>query len=161
MLEDFQQELLEPYHHALSYIGVDFEREDVQEALEFCYNGFEAALQSVIEYWLWLKQRNQTIEYPIACLINALNQQWKPSNWEEEWLNLPEFKRPSQRWWEAAYKQWGKDTTNQLIADVSDSHITFMNYQRITLKIAYVWGWQRTYHYAIEQLPKNHLLRVI
>jgi hypothetical protein len=159
MLEDYQQEIIHLYDYALQYIGVDFEREDVQLALENCHDGLEEALQRCVEYWLYLKERNKDLKYPSACLITALNEKWKPISWKSQWLEREEFKSPELRWWEAALKRWGKDWCVQLIADVTDGYIIFQNERTISLNQAHHWGWQRTLAYAIEQLPENHLLK--
>ncbi len=159
ILEDFQREILNRYYYPLKYIGIEFGREDVQEALEMCYYGFESALQSCLSYWIWKQEQREIFEHPNAFLIKALNEQWEPYQWQYEWLDLPQFKSPGKRWWEAAIKQWGRDVCVQIIADFSDSHITFANGKKLPLNLIYEWGWQRTLAYSLEQLPDNHQLK--
>lgn len=159
ILEDFKQEILNRYYYALKYIGIDFDREDVQEALEMCYYDFESALQCCIQYSLWTQDKKETFAYPNAFLIQALNEQWKPYRWQDEWLDLPQFRSPGKRWWDAAIKQWGRELCVQIIADFSDSHITFANGKQLPLNLIYAWGWQRTLAYGLEQLPDSHQLK--
>ncbi|MCU0518448.1 MAG: hypothetical protein MUC60_16590 [Oscillatoria sp. Prado101] len=54
-LEEDPIEILRSSKYALIYIGVDWGREDVKEALENCIDGMEDALQATIGYWKWKK----------------------------------------------------------------------------------------------------------
>lgn len=149
-LEDYQIEIFRLYKYALIYIGVEFEREDVQEALESCIEGMEEAFQATIGWW---KLKQEKIDYPSAALIKALNDQWKPFNWQADWLLDPRFKSPCQKYWEEAEVYWGKDLRNSLIADVVENekgadYILFRNEKRLKLSTAKAWGWQKVLDYA-------------
>ncbi|MEC4814984.1 MAG: hypothetical protein SAK29_17140, partial [Scytonema sp. PMC 1069.18] len=50
---EIKDEIFDKYKYALAYIGVDFNREDVQEALLNSVEGFEDALRATIAYWYW------------------------------------------------------------------------------------------------------------
>ena len=71
-IDEVTKEIFNKYKHALAYIGVDFDREDVREAVISCAQGMEGVFQRTIEYWLWTKKNNQQLEYPSAFLIKAL-----------------------------------------------------------------------------------------
>ncbi|WP_013320399.1 hypothetical protein [Gloeothece verrucosa] len=147
------QEILHCYKPALTYIGVDFSREDVQEAIEYAYDDLEARLQSVIEYWYFLQHKNQQLNYPSACLITALSEGWTPKNWQQEYLDNPNFKSPCLLWWEKAAEVWGQDKRNELVADVSETddgyeYILFRSGKTLSLKIAQIWGWERVLDYG-------------
>lgn len=149
-MEDYQLEILRAYKHALIYIGVDFTREDVLEALEHCIDGMEDAFRATISYWKW---KGEKLEYPSACLINALSDQWQPFEWQDSWLMDERFKSPCQTWWEEAEIYWGKDVRNSLIADVVDKfngsdYIMLVNEKTITLARARSMGWEKLLDYV-------------
>lgn len=152
-LEPEIREILHKYKPALRYIGVDFCREDVQEALFSTYQGLEAALQSVIEYWYSLQAHQQKLNYPSACLIASLHEGWTPKNWQDDYLQNPLFQSAYLIWWQEAGKVWGESLRNQLIADVGESeqnyeYILFTNGMSLPLTLAQTWGWERVFNYA-------------
>lgn len=156
-LETEIKEILHKYKPALRYIGVDFSREDVQEALLCAYDDLEAVLQRVIEYWYQLQQQNRALEYPSACLIQALQENWTPKSWKAQYLDNPNFKSPWAIWWEEAGAIWGETVRNELIADVNETeggyqYILFTNGATLPLKLAQVWGWKRVLEYANRQV---------
>lgn len=147
------KEILNQYKDALRYIGVDFAREDVQEALLSSYEGLESALQSVIAYWYQLQKKNQTLEYPSACLIAALSEGWQPVQWKPEYLDNPNFKSSCIIWWEKAAEVWGESIRNQLVADVIETdqgyeYILFTSGLILPLNLAQIWGWEKVLDYA-------------
>ena len=73
-IDEVTKAIFNKYKHALAYIGVDFDREDVRDAVISCAQGIEGVFQSTIEYWLWTKQNNQKLEYPSAFLIKELTE---------------------------------------------------------------------------------------
>lgn len=155
-LDTITKEIYRKYKPALKYIGVDFSREDVQDAINYCYFGMEEAFQAVISYWIWQQQNNEKIDYPSALLIEALNEHWKPYNWKDEYLNDSRFKSLCLIWWEEAGKIWGADLRNQLIADVNETHtgeeyILLTTGEKISLNIAQLRGWDWVLNYAQEQ----------
>jgi hypothetical protein len=154
LFDDFEieikDEIFSKYKYALAYIGVDFEREDVQEALLNCIEGFEDAICATIAYWYWLTENSQPF-YANACLIQAIGQRWKSSYWKDEYLNNPNFKSPSFAWWEQAGKVWGQDLRNQIIADVNEDYILLRTGKRITFSVATRWSWERLKEYALTQ----------
>lgn len=159
MFEEFDEitkEIYRKYKPALKYIGVDFAREDVREAIGYCSYGMESAFQSIIEYWLSLHNKNKKIDYPSALLIAALDNHWSPYNWQNKYLNDPKFKSNCLKWWEEAGKIWGDDTRNQLIADVGENnsgeeYILLTTGEKISLKIAQIRGWDWLLNYAQAQ----------
>ena len=153
-LEEFQIEIFRVYKYALIHIGVDFSREDVQEALTDCVDGMEEAFQATISYWKW---ENENLKYPSATLIKALYDKWKPIEWQPEWLQDPNFKSPCQKWWEEAEVYWGRDVRNSLVTDVVENdkgadYILFANGRTLKLSTAKDWGWERVLDYA--QIPR-------
>lgn len=155
-LDEITKEIYRKHRPALRHIGVDFSREDVQEAIIYCSVGIESAFQRVIEYWINLQKNNQKIDYPSALLIQALNNHWTPRNWRDEYLNNPRFKSPCLIWWEEAAKIWGTDIRNQLIADVNETdsgeeYILLATGEKISLKIANLRGWDWILEYAKEK----------
>jgi hypothetical protein len=147
-IDEVTQEIFEKYKYALAYIGVDFEREDVQNAVIDCSYGMEEAFQTTISYWIWKQNNNQEFEFPSAFLIAALSNQWKPYDWKDEYLNNPNFKSPSQLWWEEAAVVWGAELRNTLVADVSEDKqgsikILFLSGKTLSLRTAKAWGWER------------------
>ncbi len=150
--DSIEYEIFKKYEYALSAIGVDFHREDVQDTLLGCSFALEDAFRAVIAYWVWLQQQELLMEYPSAVLINALDKQWKPKNWCDEWLNLPQLQSPGQKWYEAAAKVWGYDTRNQLVANIArdrgKEYIVFLNGKEILVETAWRWGWERVLEYV-------------
>ncbi len=152
-IDEITQEIFNKYKYALAYIGVNFERSDVQSAIINCFFGMEDAFQATISYWYYVQNNNQKLEYPSAFLIEALNNNWKPKNWREEYLNNPNFKSPCLRWWDEAAQRWGTDVRNSLIADVGEDtygheRILFRSGEKLSLRVAKVWGWERVLQYA-------------
>jgi hypothetical protein len=152
-LDEIQREILRKYKTALSYIGVDFSREDVREAIIDTAIGLEAAFQAIISYWRWKQQHNEPLEYPSAFLIKALSNLWQPKDWQEEYLDNPNFKSLGQLWWEEAEEVWGRETRNYWVAnftetDTGEEYILFRSQKTLPLRLARVWGWQRVLDYA-------------
>lgn len=152
-IDEAEAEIFNKYKYALAYIGVNFEREDVQDAIISNLHTLENAFMTTISYWVWKQQKEQPLKYPNAFLIKALNREWRPRDWREEYMNNPEFKSRCQRWWEKAAEVWGRDVRNQLIADVCETesgyeYILFMSERTLPLETAIVWGWQRVLEYA-------------
>lgn len=157
LFDDFELEIKEEvfskYKYALAYIGVDFMRADVQEALVNCIEGFEDAMRATIAYWYWLTENSQPF-YANACLIQAINQRWDSRYWKDEYLENPNFKSPSQVFWEQAGRAWGNDFRNQMIADVTEDYILLRTGRTLSLSVATRWGWERLREYAVEQQLK-------
>ncbi len=154
-LEEIEKEIYRKYKPALKYIGVDFSREDVQEAILYCYSGMESAFQAVIAYWKYKQQQKEKI-YSSAALIEALKEHWQPFHWQDEYLDDPRFKSPCLIWWEEAGEIWGADTRNQLIADVNETdsgeeYILLKTGEKIPLRIAQMRGWDWVLEYARSQ----------
>ena len=154
-LEEIEKEIYLKYKPALRYIGVDFSREDVQEAILSCYSGMETAFQAVIAYWKYKQQQQEKI-YPSAALIEALREHWKPFDWQDEYLDDPRFKSPCLIWWEEAGEIWGTDIRNQLIADVNETnsgeeYILLKTGEKIPLRIAKIRGWDWVLNYTRSQ----------
>jgi hypothetical protein len=154
-LEEIEREIYTKYRYALIHIGIDFDREDVREAILNCYEGLEGVLQRVVEYWLWTQKNDRPIEYPNALLINALAnpQQWQPHQWQDEYLTHPQFKSPCQLWWEKVAAVWGVEIRDSLIADVTENeagyaYILFTNGKTISLQQAENTDWQKLLEFA-------------
>ncbi|MBR8835181.1 MAG: hypothetical protein DSM106950_14395 [Stigonema ocellatum SAG 48.90 = DSM 106950] len=149
---EMKEEIFSKYKYALGYIGVDFEREDVQEALLDCIDGFEDAMRATIAYWYWLTENSQPF-YANACFLQAIGQRWDSRYWKDEYLDNPNFKNPSLVWWEEAGRVWGYDLRNQIIADVNideqGEYILFHTGKRISFSVARRWGWERLREYAL------------
>ncbi|MBW4577836.1 MAG: hypothetical protein KME08_21615 [Aphanothece sp. CMT-3BRIN-NPC111] len=152
-LEEGQREIFKIYKYALIHIGVDFTREDVQEALELSVEGIENACRATIDYW-----RTGKMQYPSAFFIKALYEKWQPYQWDSTWMNDPNFISPGQKWWKDAEGGIGKDLRNALVVDVIEpeqgaGYIVFANGRTLTIKLAQAWGWQKVLEYA--QVPKG------
>jgi hypothetical protein len=154
LFDDFEieikEEIFSKYKYALMYIGVDLMREDVQEALLNCVEGFEDAIRATIAYWYWLTENSQPF-YANACLLQAIDQHWIPRYWKDEYLDNPNFRSPSSVWWEQIGKVWGTDLRNQTIADINEDYILLRTGKKVSLSIATRWGWERLREYALEQ----------
>jgi hypothetical protein len=152
-LDEIAREILRKYKPALNHIGVDFNREDVIEAIVNCYFGLEEAFQATIDYWMWKQQLEEKLEYPNAFLIKAINGNWKPKAWQDKHLNNPNFKSNCQLWWEEAEKIWGKELRDRLVADVSETdsgyeYILFFSGRELFLNIAKLRDWEWILDYA-------------
>ncbi len=150
-LDEVGLETFRLYRHALTYIGVSFEREDVQIAIASYYFHIEDAFRSVIAYW----RQGKMIEYPSAFLIAALSEGWKCSYWQDEWLEDPDLKNPCLKWWEDAAVYLGH-YRDRMIADVTeDNHgneyILFTNGKTMRLDTAKRIGWERVLQYCLDQ----------
>ncbi|MEM7716789.1 MAG: hypothetical protein AAF349_25055 [Cyanobacteria bacterium P01_A01_bin.68] len=146
-----EYQLFKKYERALVAVGVNLSRSDVRDALEDSSYGLEDALKAAISYILWLREQKQEIR-PSMILIKALNEQWKPRKWQDEYLDLPILKSPGERWWEGAAKMWGHDKRNQLVADIiyesGKEYIIFINGKEMLIETAWRWGWERVLDYA-------------
>jgi hypothetical protein len=154
-LEEIEREIYQKYRYALLHIGVDFDREDVREAIVNCYEGLESVFQRIVEYWLWTQKNDRPIEYPNALIIEALanSQQWQPHNWKDEYLENPQFQSPCQLWWQQAAIHWGLERRNALVADVTETesgyaYILFANGKTISLQQAENTDWQKLLEFA-------------
>ena len=156
-LDETTIELFDKYKYALAYIGIDFEREDIRNAIVECTCGMESAFQATIGYWFWTQDRERLLEYPNAFLIDALFDQWKPYNWKDEYLDDPRFKSPCQLWWEQAGERWGTELRNSLIADVSEDEwgyekIVLVSGHTIPLTQAQKWDWEKVLDWCQRQV---------
>ena len=147
-LDEFELEIFRIYKAALLYIGVDFDREDVQDAIVYCAFNLEDACRSTIEYF-----HSGKMQYPNAFLIKALTQGWKPWHWRDEWLEDPNFKSPCLLWWEEAAFALGVNKRNALIADVTEDergqeYVLLTNGETLSLARAKSLGWERLIEYA-------------
>ena len=147
-LDEFELEIFRIYKAALLHIGVDFDREDVQDAIVYCAFNLEDACRSTIEYF-----HSGKMQYPNAFLIKALNQGWKPWHWRDEWLEDPNFKSPCLLWWEEAAFALGVNKRNALIADVTEDergqeYVLLTNGETLSLARAKSLGWERLIEYA-------------
>jgi hypothetical protein len=152
-IDEAEKDIFNRYKYALAYIGVDFDREDVQDTIVAHLFNLETAFQTTIAYWVWKKKNHEEFEYPNAFFIDALRGQWKPINWKDEYMDNPDLKSPCQRWWEKSASVWGTDVRNQLVADVCETdsgyeYILFRSEKTLPLRMAKVWGWQRVLEYA-------------
>jgi hypothetical protein len=149
--DSIEYEIFKQYERALVAVGVNFSLEEVQNALESCSYGLENALRRTIEYVLWLHENQREI-FPNAILIRALQEQWQPVAWRDEYLELPMLQSAGQRWWNAAAKMWGDDLRNRLVADVfydnGQEFIKFSNGKELVVETAWRWEWERVLQYA-------------
>lgn len=149
--DSIEYEIFKQYERALIAIGVNFALEEVQYALENCSFNLENAFRRTIEYVLWL-QENQREIFPNAILIRALQEQWQPIAWRDEYLELPMLQSPGQRWWNASAKMWGNELRNRLVADVfydnGQEFIKFTNGKELVVETAWRWEWERVLKYA-------------
>jgi hypothetical protein len=162
---EIKEEIFQNYKYALAYIGIDFYREDVQEAILNCNDGFEDIIRAVIAYWYWLQSRNEKLEYPSACLIQAIQELWKPKNWQDEYLDNPQFKNPCLIFWERAGLMWGEELRNQLISDVNEDengneYILFTSGKKLSFSIALDWDWEKIKEYGMLEYHHQENLRI-
>jgi hypothetical protein len=143
---NYEEEILKPYLPALIAIGVDFQREDVTEAIELCNEGLEEAVMAFIVWW---RNRGKSLQYPSAGFIQALYDQWKPKAnvWDEEILNLPELQPRYHKWLEKATQLWGKDFIDATIIDFGIKingieYITLSNNETFSLDYIYRLGFE-------------------
>jgi len=147
---EIKEEIFSQYKYALIYIGVDLSKEDVQDALLNCNEGFEDAIRATIAYWYWLTENSQPF-YANATLLQAIAQRWDSRYWKDEYLENPNFKSPTQIFWEQAARAWGTDERNQIIADVTEDYILLCTGTRLSFAVATRWGWERLREYARAQ----------
>lgn len=147
---EIKEEIFSQYKYALIYIGVDLSKEDIQDALLNCNEGFEDAIRATIAYWYWLTENSQPF-YANATLLQAIAQRWDSRYWKDEYLENPNFKSPAQLFWEEAARTWGTDERNQLIADVTEDYIFLCTGTRLSFAVATRWGWERLREYARAQ----------
>jgi len=140
------KEIILKYKKALSYIGVDFEDERVIEVIVSLSlaGGLEDSFQAVINYWYFLERKEQKIDYPSECLIAALNEFWKPSRWENKYLQNPLFKPQTLLWWEEMEKHLGRDFMSQSVADYGEDeggfeYVLLTDGTRINFRLVKKW----------------------
>ncbi|MBD2682589.1 MULTISPECIES: hypothetical protein [Nostoc] len=151
-----KDEIFNQYKYALAHIGIDFYREDVQEIILKSIVGMEDALRATIAYWYWKQANSEEFEHPNAFLIKALQEQWKPYNWQDYYLDNSNFKNPCDQWWQDAALHWGYDFRNQWVVDINENDageifIIFSTRNRLSLRVAKQWGWERLKEYILEQ----------
>jgi hypothetical protein len=144
--DSIEYELFKQYERGLVTLGVDFSNLDVQDALSGCTYGLEDAFRGAIEYILWLKEHDKEV-FASAILIQALKNQWKANNWDDNYFEKPDLQSIGQKWWNGAAKMWGWDVRNQLVADVcyenGKEFIEFRNGKSLLVETAWRWGWER------------------
>ncbi len=152
-IDEITIEVFDKYKYALASIGVNFEREDVQELISSSSNGMEEAFQTTIEYWGSKKIKKEKFEHPSAFLIKALAENWKPNNWSDKYLENSEFKSPGLRWLEEGACQVGREVIDHLVADVFESssgeeYILFFSEKTLSLRAAKRMGLERVLEYG-------------
>jgi hypothetical protein len=149
--DSIEYEVFKQYERTLIAIGVNFSREDVQDALEGCTYGLEDRLRATISYAIWLQEQNKEV-LADAILLNALSNQWKPRYWSDDFLNLEQFQSQGQKWYESAAKVWGFDVRNQLVSDVfldeGKEFIRFANGKEMLVNEAWKRGWEKVRAFA-------------
>ncbi len=106
------------YKNALVGVGVNLSDESVIDYIESCNHDLENRFQAIISYWYWLQTQQREIGDANQLLIRAFEEQWKPFEWKEEFLNNDQFKSLAEKWWDKARKI---DILNNLIVDVKDN----------------------------------------
>jgi hypothetical protein len=151
--DSVEYEIFKQYERTLIAIGVNFSREDIQEALESCI-GLEDAFQATISYAIWLQEQDKEI-LPDAILLNAISNLWKPRYWHDDFLSLTQFQSQGQKWYENAAKIWGYDIRNQLVSDVfldkGKEFIRFRNGKEMLVEIAWKRGWEEVRTFATNE----------
>jgi hypothetical protein len=149
--DSIEYEILKKYESALIAIGVNFANNHIQDALENCTFGLEDALRAAISYSLWLHEQKKEI-VATQILFRALTEQWKPKEWDDNFLNIEGLKSQGQKWWDDAANIWGNDVRKTLVADVfideGREYIKFMNGKEMLVETAWRWGWERVLEYA-------------
>ncbi len=153
--DSVEYEIFKQYERTLIAIGINFSREDIQDALESCTSGLEDAFRATISYIIWLQEQEKEI-LPDAILLNALSNLWKPRYWHDDYLSLPQFQSQGQKWYDNAAKIWGYDVRNQLVSDVfldeGKEFIRFTNGKEMLVQIAWKRGWEEVCAFANSSL---------
>lgn len=118
MLGEVEREIFQKYKNALVAIGVDLAEESVIDIIEGCSYNLEPKFQAVISYWCWLQNQGRELGDANQLLIEAFTRNWTPIEWQDEFLNNPNFKSPAQKWWEMARQV---KVLNNLVIDVKDN----------------------------------------
>ena len=117
-MDSVAREIYFKYKYALIAIGIDLSNYDVINCIESFNYDVETRFQAIIAYWYWLKENKRERINPDQILINAFYKEWKPIEWNDEYLDNENFKSPAQKWWDEARKI---DVLNSLIIDVVDN----------------------------------------
>lgn len=118
MLGEVESEIFQKYKNALLAIGVDFDDYSVIDLVEACNHNLEPKFQAVISYWYWLQNQKREIGNPNQLLIEAFTHNWTPIEWQDNFLDNPNFQSPAQKWWSMARQV---DILKNLIVDVQDN----------------------------------------
>ena len=118
MLGEVESEIFQKYKNALVAIGVDLADESVTDLIEGCSYNLEPKFQAIISYWCWLQNQGRELGNANQLLIEAFTQNWTPIEWQDEFLNNPNFKSPAQKWWEMARQV---EVLKNLVVDVRDN----------------------------------------
>lgn len=76
-LDDAQLELFAQYVEALQGIGVDLQDERLQEAINAYPENMEAAIDAVLNYADYLRQKHEEFSNPTSCLQQAFEAGWE------------------------------------------------------------------------------------
>jgi len=77
-LDDDQLELFAQYVEALQSIGVDLQDERLQEAINAYPENMEAAIDAILNYANYLRQKHEEFINPTSCLKQAFEEGWEP-----------------------------------------------------------------------------------
>ena len=118
MLGEVESEIFQKYKNALVAIGVDLTDESVTDLIEGCCQNLEPKFQAIVSYWYWLQNQGREIGNANQLLIDAFTNNWTPIQWQDNFLDNPNFKSPAQKWWSMARRI---DVLKNLIVDVQDN----------------------------------------
>lgn len=74
------------YKPSLQAIGVDFERDDIDDYLKMCSFDLENKLRAIIAWYIYLLANNKHLPDPNQIFIQAFQEQWKPRYWQDKYL---------------------------------------------------------------------------
>lgn len=86
---DWQEEdnyIIQLYKPSLQAIGIDFERDDIDDYLKMCSFDLENRLRAIIAWYVYLLANNKYLPDPNQIFIQAFREQWQPRYWQDKYL---------------------------------------------------------------------------
>ncbi|MEL6928897.1 MAG: hypothetical protein AAFO95_09700 [Cyanobacteria bacterium J06600_6] len=81
-----EDHIIRIYQPSLEAIGIDFERDEIDDYLKTCSFDLEDRLRAIIAWYIYLLTNNKHLPDPNKIFIQAFQEEWKPRYWQDKYL---------------------------------------------------------------------------